>query len=467
MEHKKKDFNEWYNEVIEESKLVDKRYPVKGMNVWLPYGWAIARNVDNVIRNLMFSTSHEEVYFPLLIPKDQFAKEEEHIRGFGSEVFWVDKGGDTPLDIPLALRPTSETAMYPLFSLWIRTHADLPLKIFQIVNVFRYETKQTRTFLRVREIHFFEAHTCHESFEDAEKQIKEDMEIWEKFCEKMALPYILNVRPEWDKFAGAFYSIAADTIMPSGRPLQIGTMHQYKQNFAKAYNIMFTREDGTREYAYQTTFGISERIIGAIVGIHGDDRGLILPPEIAPYQIVIVPIVSDEKENVMNEAKTLFEELSRSFRVKMDDRENYTPGYKFYDWELRGVPLRIEIGPKDIKNNVITVSRRDTLKRSLISRENCSEELAKILSDIQKNLREIAWKNMQKLIKDASSLDEIKENENVNRVYWCGSAECANRIEEYTGKRILGIPLIAEKSKGKCVVCGKETDNVCYIGRSY
>ncbi len=467
MEHKKSDFNEWYNEIIEEAGLVDKRYPVKGMNVWLPYGWAIARNIDEIIRKLMFSTSHQEVCFPLLIPKDQFAKEEEHIMGFGKEVFWVDRGGDTPLDIPLALRPTSETAMYPIFSLWIRTHADLPLKIFQIVNVFRYETKQTRTFIRVREIHFFEAHTCHQSFEDAENQIKEDKEIWEKFCEKMALPYILNVRPEWDKFAGAYYSIAADTIMPSGRPLQIGTMHQYKQNFSKAYNIMFTNEDGSRDYVYQTTFGISERIIGAIVGIHGDDRGLILPPEIAPFQIVIVPIVTEEKELVLNESRRLFDELSKFFRLKLDDRENYTPGYKFYDWELKGVPLRIEIGPKDLKNNVITVSRRDTLKRFIIPRENYIEKIAELLDEIQKNLRRISTENMNRLIKETKSLDEIKETEVVNKVFWCGSNECAKKIEEYTGKWILGTPLNGEKKKGKCIVCGKDTYTLCFVGRSY
>ncbi len=467
MEHSKSDFNEWYNEIIEEAGLVDKRYPVKGMNVWLPYGWAIARNIDEIIRKLMFSSSHQEVCFPLLIPKDQFAKEEEHIEGFGKEVFWVDRGGDTPLDIPLALRPTSETAMYPIFSLWIRTHADLPLKIFQIVNVFRYETKQTRAFIRVREIHFFEAHTCHESFEDAEKQIREDLDIWEKFCEKMALPYMLNVRPDWDKFAGAYYSIAADTIMPSGRPLQIGTMHQYKQNFSKAYNIMFTREDGTRDYVYQTTFGISERIIGAIVGIHGDDRGLILPPEIAPIQIVIVPIVTEEKELVLREAKKLYEEISKVFRSKLDDRENYTPGYKFYDWELKGVPLRIEIGPKDIKNNIITVSRRDTLKRSTVERDNYIEKIGMILNEIQENMRKRAKEKMLDLIKDSKNLDEIKGHEGVDKISWCGSVDCAKKIEEYTGKWILGIPLNEKNEHGKCLVCGKETDMVCFVGKSY
>ncbi len=467
MKEKKENFNDWYNEIVEEAKLIDKRYPIKGMNVWLPYGWSIARKMDEILRNLMNESNHDEVCFPLLIPSDQFSKEAEHIRGFGGEVFWVERGGNEKLDIPLILRPTSETAMYPMFSLWIRTHGDLPLKIFQIVNVFRYETKQTRAFMRVREIHFFEAHTCHESKEDSENQIKEDMEIWKKFCEKMALPYILNRRPDWDKFAGAEYSIAADTIMPSGRPLQIGTMHSYGQNFSKAYEIMYTGEDGSREFVYQTTFGISERIIGAIVGIHGDDRGLVLPPEIAPYQIVIIPIILGDKEIIIQESGRLFEELKNYFRVKLDDRDDYTPGYKFYDWELKGVPLRIEIGPRDIKNNVITIARRDKFERITVRRDEVKTKIREILDDIQKNLNEKAWKYMNSMIKTAESMEEIKKDEGVNIIHWCGSKDCADVIDNESGKKVLGLPLNADRKKGKCVVCGMETDITCYIGKPY
>lgn len=467
MEFSKKDFNEWYNEVVEKAGLVDKRYPVKGMNVWLPYGWAIARRVDEILRELMFSYHHEEVYFPLLIPRDQFAKEEEHIRGFGGEVFWVDKGGDTPLDVPLALRPTSETAMYPLFSLWIRTHGDLPLKIFQIVNVFRYETKQTRVFLRVREIHFFEAHTCHRSYDEAEKQIMEDREIWARFCEKLALPYILNRRPEWDKFAGAEYTVAADTIMPSGRPLQIGTMHNYRQNFSKAYGIMFLDENGKRDYVHQTTFGISERVIGAVVGIHGDDRGLIIPPEIAPYQVVIVPIVGEDKELVLQESRRLFDVVSKKYRVKLDDRDNYTPGYKFYDWELKGVPLRLEIGPRDLKNNTVTLARRDTFERTSVPKEKYLDEIGRILADIQENLKQRARKTMESMIERAETLEDIARSNKVNVIHWCGGEECARMIDQEAGKNVLGIPVDGKEEEGKCAVCGKRTKIVCYVGKSY
>ncbi|MEM0115547.1 MAG: proline--tRNA ligase [Thermoplasmata archaeon] len=487
MEFSKNEFNEWYNDVIEKTGLVDKRYPVKGMNVWMPYGWSIARRIDEILRELMFSTNHEEVYFPLLIPKDQFAKEEEHIRGFGGEVFWVDRGGDSPLDIPLALRPTSETAMYPIFSLWIRTHADLPLKVFQIVNVFRYETKQTRVFLRVREIHFFEAHTCHRTFEEAENQINEDREIWKKFCDLLALPYILNKRPEWDKFAGADYSIAADTIMPSGRPLQIGTMHNYRQNFSKAYDIKFLDENGKRDYVHQTTFGISERVIGAIVGIHGDDNGLILPPAIAPYQVVIIPILpskensnnkieinENNKEKILNESRKFYKEISKNFRVKLDDRDNYTPGYKFYDWEMKGVPLRVEIGQKEIENNEVTIVRRDIPKEEknskrkiTVKRDKALEEIEKLLNDVQENLKLRAWKMMYDYIEEASNIDEIRKSNKVNIINWCGSEECAKKIEEIAGKNVLGIPIEKGEKNGKCAVCGKDTNIVCYVGKSY
>ncbi len=302
MEFPKENFSEWYNEVIEAAGLVDKRYPVKGMHVWLPYGWQLMRNIDEYFRKVFTEHEHQEVYFPLLIPETEFKKEAEHIEGFENEVYWVTHGGLDPLDVKLVVRPTSETAMYPMFSLWIRSHADLPLRIFQIVNVFRYETKQTRTFIRVREVHFFESHTAHATAEESEEQIKDNIEIWKKVADKLALPYVLVRKTDWDKFPGAAYSIGAETIMPSGRTLQIATIHQYFQNFSKPYGIEYLKEDGTHDYVHQTTFGMSERLVGAIVGIHGDNRGLVLPPEIAPIQVVIVPIVNKNKEGILQEA---------------------------------------------------------------------------------------------------------------------------------------------------------------------
>ncbi len=465
MEISKENFPEWYTEIIEEAGLVDKRYPVKGMHVWLPYGWKLMRNIDDYFREIFTKYGHDEVYFPLLVPETEFKKEGEHIRGFENEVYWVTHGGLDPLDVKLLLRPTSETAMYPLFSLWIRTHADLPLKIFQIVNIFRYETKQTRTFIRMREVHFFESHTAHATEEEAEEQIRENIEIWKKVAHKLALPYVLVRKTEWDKFPGAAYSIGAETIMPSGRTLQIGTIHQYLQNFSRAYEIQYLKEDGTHDYVHQTTFGMSERLIGAIVGIHGDDHGLVIPPEIAPIQVVIVPIVSKNKENVLEEARKVLEELRNNFRVHLDDRDAYTPGYKFYDWELKGVPIRLEIGPRDIEKNQVVLVRRDTFEKISVSRGEYVEKISSLLKDIHKNLIVRSNKEMFSRIKEFNSLDGIREHKGIAVVHWCGSEECGRRIEESTDKRIIGIPF--EKKPGKCVICGKETDTLAYVAKPY
>jgi prolyl-tRNA synthetase len=303
---KTEDFNEWYNEIVELADLCDKRYPIKGMNVWRPYGWKLMTHVDRMMREEMDKTDHKEVCFPLLIPESLFKKEEEHIEGFGSEVYWVTHAGDSELEERWLLRPTSETAMYPVFSLWIRSHADLPLKTYQIVNTFRYETKQTRAFIRVREIHFFEAHTCHVDFEDAEKQIQEDKDIADRLFKKICLPYLFSKRPDWDKFAGAYYTISIDVLMPSSKTLQLGSIHQYRDNFSKPYEISYEAEDGKHKYCHQTTYGMSERILGALVGIHGDNKGLVLPPMVAPTQVVIIPVIFKGKEKeIMETCETL------------------------------------------------------------------------------------------------------------------------------------------------------------------
>ena len=467
MEFPKENFSEWYNEVVEAAGLVDKRYPVKGMHVWRPYGWKIMQNIDNFFREIFTRYGHDEVNFPLLIPETEFQKEAEHIRGFEDEVFWVTHGGLDELDVKLILRPTSETAMYPMFSLWIRSHADLPLKIFQIVNIFRYETKQTRTFIRMREVHFFEAHTAHRTYEEAEEQIKEDIEIWKQIAKKLALPYRIVKKADWDKFPGAVYSLGVETIMPSGRTLQIATFHQYGQNFSKPYEIKYLKEDGEHEYAHQTTFGMSERLLGAIVGIHGDDRGLIIPPEIAPIQVVIVPIVGSKKEEVLEESRRIRDELLREgIRVHLDDRDNYTPGYKFYDWELRGVPLRLEIGPRDMEKNQVVLVRRDTREKIPAKREEYVARIKELLGEIQENLYARAEEEMAKKIKEVSSIDDIGDVQGVAAVPWCGSEECGHEIEDRTEKKIIGVPVDVKK-KGRCVICGKETDMVAFVAKPY
>jgi prolyl-tRNA synthetase len=465
---KSENFSEWYSEIVETANLTDKRYPIKGMNVWTPYGWKLMRLIDDYIRSEMEETGHSEVSFPLLISEEQFAKEADHIKGFGDEVYWVTRAGGEDLEVKLLLRPTSETAMYPIFSLWVRSHADLPLKTFQLVNTFRFDTKQTRAFIRVREIHFFEAHTCHVDFEDAEKQIAEDLEIMKRLGRNLCLPHLILKRPEWDKFPGAFYTIAADSLIPSGKTLQIGTIHQYKENFSRPYNITYEDDGGDHQFVHQTTYGMSERLIGAIVGVHGDDSGLILPPGVAPYQVVIVPILAKgAQEKVTEESKELFNELkSAGFRVHLDLRD-MRPGSKYFDWEIRGVPLRIELGQRDIEKNVITFARRDSKEKKEVERDKLVESVGSTLDEISNNLWESALKILSESTITANTPDEITETADIVRVGWCEREDCGLQIEEMTQMKVLGTPIEKEEFSGGCFVCGAPTETVAYLSKTY
>ena len=465
---KSEDFNEWYNEIVELSDLCDKRYPIKGMNVWRPYGWKLMNNIDRLIRAEMDKTKHDEVYFPLLIPESFFKKEEEHIEGFGSEVYWITHAGTNKLEERWLLRPTSETAMYPIFSLWIRSHSDLPLKTFQIVNTFRYETKQTRAFIRVREIHFFEAHTCHVDFEDAERQVSEDKSIADRLLKKLCLPYIFNIRPEWDKFAGAFYTISIDVLMPSGRTLQVGSIHQYRDNFAKPYDISYETEDGSHNFCHQTTYGMSERLLGAVIGVHGDDKGLILPPDVAPVQVVIIPIIFKGKEKIV---KDVCDDLSKrlkdsGIRCYVDDRE-ITPGNKYYDWELKGVPLRVEVGPRDVeKNSVVLVLRSSGEKKSVMH----SDALDSIIGELDL-ISKVLYDNAKKLLVDnvhrVSSIDEAKEKKGIVEIPWCGNEDCALEVENILEGNTLGAPVEDDKCDFVCPVCGGVSKTWMRFAKTY
>ena len=462
------DFNEWYNEIVELADLCDKRYPIKGMNVWRPYGWTLMNHVDRLIRNEMMKTNHQEVYFPLLIPESSFKKEEEHIEGFGSEVYWITHAGLNELEERWLLRPTSETAMYPVFSLWIRSHADLPLKTFQIVNTFRYETKQTRAFIRVREIHFFEAHTCHVDFKDAENQIKEDKEIADRLFKKLSLPYLFSKRPDWDKFAGAFYTISIDVLMPSGRTLQLGSIHQYRDNFSKPYEISYETEDGKHAYCHQTTYGMSERILGALVGIHGDNKGLVMPSEVAPIQVVIIPIVFKGKEKPVLEACDMLSKNleDKGFRAHVDKRD-ITPGNKYYDWELKGVPLRVEIGPKDLEKNEIVIVRRDNSNKKAVSQDSSIKIIEKELNEISKNLYNNAKKLLDENIHRAQTIEEAKKLEGIIELPWCGTEACALEIEDILDGNTLGEPIEDIKCEGSCPVCRNPAKSWMRYAKTY
>ncbi len=465
----RENFNDWYNEIVEKAGLTDKRYPIKGMNVWTPYGWKIMQAIDSLIRREFDSTGHDEVNFPTLIPETEFAKEAEHIKGFGKDVYWVTHAGENELDVPLLLRPTSETAMYPMFSLWIRSHSDLPMKIYQIVSTFRYETKQTRAFIRVREIHFFESHTAHRDFEDAEAQIKEDLDILGRLMKNLCLPYMIHRRPDWDKFAGAYYSLGIDTFM-EGKILQIGSIHQYRNNFAIPYEIKYEDERGEHHYVHQTTFGMSERLLGAIIGIHGDKHGLILPPAIAPYQVVIVPIPKKgHQEKVYEECGKVGEKLkSAGFRVHIDDRD-LRPGNKYYYWEIRGVPVRLEMGLRDIEKGEVVLFRRDEMKKKSVKIENLNEEVVSLLADIERNLYERAERKMQGRIVEADELSDLDmySAPDILQVKWCGEEACGIRMEEITGMSVLGTSEPEEKAEGECPICGKNAVKYVYLAKTY
>jgi prolyl-tRNA synthetase len=449
---KSEDFNEWYNEVVERAGLCDKRYPVKGLNIWTPNGWSAMRAIDARIRAEMEATGHSEVCFPLLVPEDQF---------------WVTRAGGNDLDVKLLLRPTSETAIYPIFSLWVRSHADLPLKIFQIVNAFRFDTKQTRAFIRMREFHFFEAHTCHADFEDAEMQIQEDLQIMARLAKGLCLSYLVHRRPEWDKFPGAWYSLGCDTLMPDGRTAQIGTIHQYRDNFARAYDIEFEDEGGEHRHVNQTTYGMSERLLGAIVGMHGDDNGVVMPPEIAPVQAVVVPILAKEmKGPVLEEAEKICGELKRAgFRVAMDSRD-IRPGAKYYHWEMRGVPLRVEIGPRDMKEGKVVLVRRDNRQKSSVPRAGMTGEVRRTLDLIAMEMSAKSEEALKKGIRDISSLEEEPAT-GILRAAWCGAEACGHDLEDRLGVKMLGTPYDRQEPRGKCVACGKDARETAYLARTY
>jgi len=463
----KQKFSEWFHELIQQAEIMDIRYPVKGLYVWFPFGFKLRQLVYAKLREIM-DRDHEEVYFPALIPETELRKEGEHIKGFEDEVYWVTHGGLEPLDVKLALRPTSETAIYPIFKLWIRSHADLPLKVYQIVNTFRYETKHTRPLIRLREITSFkEAHTAHRNYEEAEQQVREAVKLYKEFYEFLAVPYMIFRRPDWDKFPGADYTIAFDTIMPDGRTLQIGTVHHLADNFAKTFGIKYETPDGGHAYVHQTCYGISERCIAALISIHGDDLGLVLPFEVAPVQVVIIPIPYKGKEEAVERAsKSLFDKIREfGYRVVLDDSDE-RPGAKYYKWELKGVPIRFEIGPKEAENGTVVVSFRDEKRKFSIRFEEVTKER---IEEWAKALKERLWKRavefMRGRVKFFDNLDDLAgwiEERGVGVIYLCESSECGETVEESVKGSVLGrfeeIPEWMDRLeyRGKCVVCGGE-----------
>jgi prolyl-tRNA synthetase len=465
----KSDLGTWLNDIIDRARILDIRYPIKGTYVWYPYGHKLRGRILKIIRGLLDETGHDEALFPLLIPEEEFMKEAIHVKGFEDEVYWVTHGGLTELNVKLALRPTSETAIYPMFALWIRSHADLPLRVYQVVNTFRYETKATRPLIRLREITtFIEAHTAHSTYEDAEGQVQLAIGIYKKFFGSLGIPYVVSKRPEWDKFPGADYTTAFDTVLPDGRTLQIGTVHNLGTNFAKTFEITFENQEGEQEYAYQTCYGISDRVIASHLAIHGDDKGLSLMPEVAPVQCAVVPILFKGKEDIVE--KAVGEALTSLSGVRTHvDRSEATPGNKFYHWEMKGVPLRIELGPRDAASGTAVLVRRDKAEKKTVKISELKFEVEKTLNDVTADMKKEAIKEMASQISDAASLDEaqvtLKEKGGIVRTVWCGEKGCGLEIEEVLGATLLGTN--GEKPRGECVNCKGQAKNILLIAKSY
>ena len=485
---KLEDFNAWYPFIVEAAELVDKRYPIKGMDVWRPYGWKAMKLIDRLTHNEMERTDHEEVNFPLLIPENLLDKEnalvaklkmarEEGVDpddlrveidegGFKNEVYWVKHAGENDLDIPMFLRPTSETAMYTMFPLWIRSHKDLPLKIYQMVNTFRYETKQTRSFIRVREIHFFEAHTAHADEDCATRQIQQDLEIVDNLMHELCLPVIKAKRPIWDTFPGAWYTIAIDAIMPNGRTLQVASCHHYRDQWAKAFDVKYEDIDAKQQFVHQTTYGMSERLLGAIVGMHGDDDGLIMPPSIAPFQVVICPMIRKNSDvDTVSKADEVAEILRNSgIRVKVDSRDIHA-GQKYYDWEIKGVPLRLDIGPRDIESNTAFAAKRTGGKEPL-SLDNIVTECKRVLDEISDELRRRSKLHTEDVVQPLTDLNSIDDGK-IYELAFDGTDSHAEQIEKTTGLSFLGDATEPYDEELPCFMSGKPTRRRVLLAKTY
>lgn len=468
---KKESFSRWFDELLFKAGILDERYPVKGMYVWLPFGYELMENVMNVMERLMRQTGHKRVYFPGVVPESVLSREFRFIKGFEDSIYWITRLGRQEAREKLALRPTSEAIMYEVLNRWISSYKDLPLRIYQIVPVYRYETKATRPMLRVREIVFFkEGHTFHATYEEAVEQVELEVWIYKKFYDELLIPYVVVKTTPWDTFPGAKYNYDIITIMPDGKALELGSAINFGDLFARTYGLEYMNEKGEKRNVNTTSFGISERSLAALISIHGDDRGLKLPPKLAPIQVVIVPIPTKGYEDkIEGYAREIHDVLADKFRVELDDGDE-RPGYKFYKWEMKGVPVRIEVGRKEYESRNLTVFRRDTMVRSVLPFEGIAERIEGLFAEIEEEMRRQAQKYFEERTIHARTLEEIVENvgDKIVSFPWCGLDECGHEVEERVGYSILGYEENSVEVKGeKCVICGREARHRAWIGRSY
>jgi prolyl-tRNA synthetase len=468
------DFAEWYNQLVVRADLADYA-PVRGCMVVKPYGWALWENITSWLDAQFKATGHVNAAFPTLIPLSFFEKEKDHVEGFSPQLAVVTHGGGEELEEPLVVRPTSETIIGYMYSKWIKSWRDLPVLIVQWGSVLRWELR-TKLFLRTAEFYWHEGHTAHATAEEATEETYRILDIYEKFSfEQAAVPVIKGAKTDSERFPGAQLTTSIEAMMWDKRALQSGTSHYFGQNFAKAFDIQYLDQNNTQQYCETTSWAISSRMIGAIIMVHGDDQGLKLPPKIAPIQVVLVPIYKnlDEKSRVMEVADNVFAELKGAgIRIKMDDREEVTPGFKYNDWEMRGVPLRIEVGPRDVEKGSVALARRDIPGRegkTFVPQADLARTVSQLLSEIQESMLKQAIEYRDANIHHPKDYAELKEAVKDGWVFawWCGSKECEAKVKQETKATTRVIPFDQPAGTGECIVCGEKAEKKVYFARAY
>jgi prolyl-tRNA synthetase len=466
------DYSRWYTDVIAAAELADYS-PVKGCMVIRPTGYAIWEKMQQALDAMFKDTGHVNAYFPLFIPESFMHQEAEHVEGFAPECAVVTHGGGKKLEEPLFIRPTSETIIWSMYKKWIQSYRDLPILINQWCNVVRWEMR-TRLFLRTTEFLWQEGHTAHATFEDAEKEARQMLEVYRTFAEEyLAAPVIAGIKTESEKFAGALHTYCIEALMQDGKALQAGTSHNLGQNFAKAFDVQYLNEAGALDYVWATSWGVSTRLVGALIMTHSDDKGLVVPPKLAPLEVVLVPIWKGDEEQaaVLERAKKLTAEWKGKFSFKVDNRDQYRPGWKFNEWEKRGVPLRLEMGPKDLQNESAVLVRRDTGEKRVIKQADLTKEIRQALDTMQSDLFNRAKAFRDQNTRSIDSYEDFKKQIDATGgfflAHWDGDAATEARLQEETKATIRCIPLDAEKESGKCMITGRPSERRVLMAKAY
>ncbi|WP_032123498.1 proline--tRNA ligase [Clostridium amazonitimonense] len=462
------DFAKWYTDIVKKAELTDYS-SVKGCMIIRPYGYAIWENIQKELDSRFKATGHENVYMPLFIPESLLQKEKDHVEGFAPEVAWVTHGGAEELTEKLCVRPTSETLFCEHYAKIVQSYNDLPKLYNQWCSVVRWE-KTTRPFLRTTEFLWQEGHTAHATAEEAHEETIKMLNVYADFCEEiLAIPVIRGQKTEKEKFAGAKSTYTIESLMHDGKALQSGTSHNFGDNFAKAFEIQYTDKNSKLQYVHQTSWGVTTRLIGAIIMVHGDDSGLVLPPKVAPTQVVIVPI-AQHKEGVLDKARELKDRISKVASVKLDDSDKM-PGWKFNEYEMKGIPVRLEIGPKDMENNQVVLVRRDNREKIVVSIDELENKIVELLDDIQNSLFEKAKAYRDEKTYSATTIEEFKEiaenKPGFIKAMWCGDRSCEEKVKEVAGATSRCIPFEQENLSDKCICCGKEANHLVYWGKAY